>query len=163
MPPTGDTYTDNGDGTITDTKTGLMWEKKSDDGTVHDWNNTYTWSTGAPWNNTGTVFTTFLSTINAGGGFAGHTDWRLPNVAELQSIQKQKAFDPATYPAFNTLCAPGCTVLKCSCTVSSLYWSSSSVPNIPQFAWVVKFLTSNVTHGGDKTKAFYVRAVRAGS
>ena len=26
-------YTDNGDGTITDNNTGLMWEKKSDDGT----------------------------------------------------------------------------------------------------------------------------------
>ena len=36
-------FTDNGDGTITDNTTGLMWEKKSDDGTINDWDNTYTW------------------------------------------------------------------------------------------------------------------------
>ena len=29
-------FTDNGDGTITDNNTGLMWEKKSDDGGLHD-------------------------------------------------------------------------------------------------------------------------------
>src|SRR5207249_5145188 len=29
-------YTDNGDGTITDNNTGLMWEKLSMDGSVHD-------------------------------------------------------------------------------------------------------------------------------
>ncbi len=33
-------YTDNGDGTITDNVTGLMWEKKSDDGSIHDKDNT---------------------------------------------------------------------------------------------------------------------------
>lgn len=36
-------YTDNGDGTITDHNTGLMWEKKSADGTIHDRGTHYTW------------------------------------------------------------------------------------------------------------------------
>ena len=36
-------YTDNGDGTITDNTTGLMWEKLTDDGSIHDWDNVYTW------------------------------------------------------------------------------------------------------------------------
>ena len=36
-------YVDNGNGTITDANTGLMWEKLSDDGTIHDWNNPYIW------------------------------------------------------------------------------------------------------------------------
>jgi hypothetical protein len=36
-------YTDNGNGTITDTGTGLMWEKLSDDGTIHDKDTAYTW------------------------------------------------------------------------------------------------------------------------
>jgi hypothetical protein len=35
-------YTDNGDGTITDNNTGLMWAKKSDDGSIHDKDNAYT-------------------------------------------------------------------------------------------------------------------------
>jgi len=153
---------DNGDGTITDTKTGLMWEKKSDDGTIHDKDNTYTWSTGAPWNNTGTAFTAFLATLNAGGGFAGYTDWRLPNRKELESLTNLQTFSPATFPAFDTACAPACTVLMCSCTVSSGYWSSSSCADGPQGAWVVDFGDGYVG-AGDKTGNDYVRAVRAGS
>ena len=71
-------YVDNGDGTITDLNTGLMWEKKDDSGGVHDKDNTYTWSTGTN-NMDGTIVTTFLDTLNdvAGGGascFAGHCD-----------------------------------------------------------------------------------------
>ena len=36
-------YTDNGDGTITDPNTGLMWEKKDDSGGIHGRDNIYTW------------------------------------------------------------------------------------------------------------------------
>ena len=32
-------YTDNGDGTMTDNNTGLMWEKKDDAGGIHDMDN----------------------------------------------------------------------------------------------------------------------------
>jgi hypothetical protein len=39
-------FVDNGDGTVTDTRTGLMWEQKTDDGSIHDKDNVYTWSTG---------------------------------------------------------------------------------------------------------------------
>ncbi len=38
-------YRVNGDGAATDYDTGLQWEQKTDDGTVHDKDNTYTWST----------------------------------------------------------------------------------------------------------------------
>jgi hypothetical protein len=40
-------YEDNGNGTVTDHLTSLTWEKKSDDGGIHDKDNSYTWSTGA--------------------------------------------------------------------------------------------------------------------
>jgi hypothetical protein len=41
---------DNGDGTITDNQTGLMWEKKDDAGGIHDWASFSWWSTEAwPW------------------------------------------------------------------------------------------------------------------
>jgi hypothetical protein len=36
-------YTDNGDGTITDNNTGLMWEKKDNSGGIHDEGDNYTW------------------------------------------------------------------------------------------------------------------------
>jgi Protein of unknown function (DUF1566) len=82
---------------VTDYDTGLMWEQKTDDGTVHDTNNRYTWSTtdlGTTPN--GTVFTDFLYTLNnctssdgstLTGGFGGHCDWRLPSVVELVGLQ----------------------------------------------------------------------------
>jgi hypothetical protein len=39
-------YRDNGDGTITDKNTKLMWEKKDQaSGGLHNWNNTYPWGT----------------------------------------------------------------------------------------------------------------------
>src|SRR5438309_9105764 len=40
-------YVDNGNGTITDLNTGLMWEKKVQDGGLHDWSNKYEWSCAA--------------------------------------------------------------------------------------------------------------------
>jgi hypothetical protein len=96
-------FVDNGDGTITDYQTGLMWEKKDDNnaGGIHDMDNYYTWSTGSPWNPDGTAFTVFLETLNntcdgdestpcttdgdctgIGNGLCGHAgyrDWRLPS------------------------------------------------------------------------------------
>ncbi len=37
-------FVDNGDGTVTDNRTGLMWEKKSSDGSIHDVENYYSWA-----------------------------------------------------------------------------------------------------------------------
>jgi hypothetical protein len=158
-------YVDNGDGTITDTSTGLMWEKKSDDGTIHDKDNAYTWS-GASYGSTnvldGTAATTFLAALNAGGGFAGHTDWRLPNQTELYSLINLQNLLPAVSAAFNTGCAESCTVLTCSCTVNSFYWSSSTYATNPPVAWMVAF-NDGIMFPAEKFADLYVRAVRGGS
>ena len=58
-------FVNNGDGTITDQATGLMWQQ-ADDGTTRDWEAALSFAEGLT--------------------LGGHSDWRLPNAKELQSI-----------------------------------------------------------------------------
>ena len=160
---TARSYTDNGDGTITDNVTGLMWEKKSDDGSIHDKDNKYTWGmTSSPYTMNGTMVTEFLAALNTGSGFAGHTDWRIPNRFELESLLDLENVGPAVDPAFNTGCTGGCTVTTCSCTQSDYYWSSTTSQPSTAYAWFVGFSTGGVSADG-KGYGNYVRAVRGGS
>jgi hypothetical protein len=117
---------DNLDGTVTDTLTGLQWEKKANSDNSqnladpHDADNYYTWSvTGEAAD--GTVFTAFLATLN-NTCFAGHCDWRLPTRAELLTIE-----DPALGPDL------------------AQSWSSSSVDDwLPiSVRWAVSFNVSS--------------------
>lgn len=62
-------FIDNGDGTITDTNTGLMWTKKdsyADLGECLDWDNSKS----------------YVSRLTTGE----HADWRMPTVQELKTI-----------------------------------------------------------------------------
>src|SRR5215475_7571875 len=67
-PLLGGRFVDNGDGTVTDQATGLVWEKKDNlDGNAnfadpHDADNTYTWSSGAHAHD-GTVFLDLLGAL----------------------------------------------------------------------------------------------------
>ncbi|MCX6895220.1 MAG: DUF1566 domain-containing protein, partial [Verrucomicrobia bacterium] len=61
-------FRDNGNGTVSDRATGLMWAK-ADSGTGMNWQAAFAW----------------VQRKNA-EKFLGHDDWRLPNVKELQSI-----------------------------------------------------------------------------
>lgn len=157
-------FTDNGDGTVTDNGTNLMWEKKDTDldsgadaSNPHDVDNTYTWSasnTAA----TGTVFTDFLDKLNGQGGpetgFAGYYDWRLPTVEELSSIRDNSV--------------PGCGSGS-ACIDGALapaqpdgYWSSTSFPGYPLTAWCIDF-SSGQPINNSKTDSYFVRAVRKAS
>ena len=153
-------YNDLGNGVIKDVRTGLFWEKKSDDGSIHDRDNTYSWSTG---NNSfnGTAATVFLATLNTAPCFGGFCDWRLPTRFELETILDLGNVNPAVPAVFNASCTAGCTVTTCSCTRSSYYWSSSTNRSNPDAAWYVDFDGGNAFNGG-KTYGRYVRAVRGG-
>ncbi len=109
-------YVDNGDGTITDTRTGLMWEKLSDDGTIHDKDWEYLWTE---------ALVGKIAQLNQ-ASFAGYNDWRLPNVNELLTLVNYGVGAPAISPAFNTACTSGCNVLTCSCTRAFPHWSSTA-------------------------------------
>jgi len=163
-------YVDNGDGTVTDNRTGLMWEKKSavGSGDVHDLNTVYTWSAGnADQKPDGTLFTTFLATLNGGDYynptdmldetaspgtcFANHCDWRIPTVVELQSILLAP-FPCGTSPCIDPTFGPA---------QASFYWSSSSSAGDPVNAWVVVFY-NGFAGSGNKVSTFDARAVRGG-
>ncbi|HVM94744.1 MAG TPA: DUF1566 domain-containing protein [Candidatus Acidoferrales bacterium] len=150
-------FVDNGDGTITDGKTGLMWEKKSDEASpaVHGQNTQYSWDDAS---------TVFLAELNS-NAFAGHTDWRMPSVTELQSLVDYSHFAPAVDPAFNTGCISDCTVTTCSCTQADYYWSTTAYqdPSLPGYAWNVDFNLGALNSYEKSLPAFYVRAVRGGS
>ena len=78
-------FTNNGDGTVTDLSTGLMWSR-ADNGSGLLWANALAW----------------VQTKNA-ANHLGHSDWRLPNVKELQSIVNySNAPDYNGLPAINT-------------------------------------------------------------
>jgi hypothetical protein len=162
-------YTDNGDGTITDNSTGLMWEKKTQDGSIHSAWATYSWS-GPSLGTTnimdGSITSTFLATLNGGSGFAGHTDWRIPNRVELESLLNLQNYYPAVDSVFDTNCEADCTVMTCSCTQSVAYWSSTTTapvfnPTSPG-AWTVDFSQGFTAYSAKPTNQA-VRAVRGGS
>lgn len=153
-------FFDNGDGTITDTSTGLQWEKKTDDGTVHDKDNTYLWSLTLNTKPDGTVFTDFLATLNSNclgtsgdgstvtAGFAGHCDWRLPTIAELRTI-----LDCSFSICINPIFGP---------TFAGFYWSSTTSDFVLSNAWGGVFNFGDVVVDV-KSNDNFVRAVRGGS
>ena len=147
----GDRYTDNGDLTFTDNLTRRVWEEKTDDGSIHDKDDLYTWSTGYPYKEDGTAFGTFLNGLND-ASFGGSRGWRIPTLAEINSLVE---------PGY-----PNCTTAPCTTvpgeTVSSFYWSSSTCSGNPDDAWDVHFNNGNVP-GDFKSGVYYVRAVRGGS
>lgn len=64
-----DRFVNHGDGTVTDTKTGLMWAAK-DNGSLINWQNALSYCK------------------NFSGG--DHTDWRMPTLVELASLYDPK-------------------------------------------------------------------------
>jgi len=77
-------FVENGDGTVTDNATSLMWQKE-DDNITRDWESALG----------------YCETLVMPAG--GHTDWRLPSIKELRSIVDCARSDPA----INTKVFPG--------------------------------------------------------
>jgi hypothetical protein len=82
-------FRDNGDGTVTDRATGLMWSKADSKAGMN-------WQAALAW----------VQKKNA-GKYLGHNDWRLPNAKELQSLVDYTRApavtrSPAIDPVFHT-------------------------------------------------------------
>jgi len=98
-------FTDNGDGTITDNKLGLMWAK-------FDNRKNIGWKQAEAW-----VKNKFAKTINS-----KYKDWRLPTVEELSSLYTTNA----RYKGYTTDCGMLVKIvpqIKISCI---LIWSSDT-------------------------------------
>lgn len=159
-------FVDNGDvdGTVTDRQTGLQWEKKI--GTIgeacgnpqcverlHSW----TVGNGEP---NGSIFTELLWGLNTcsttdgttlfSAGFAGHCDWRLPTLSELQSILTASPCnqpDPCIDPIFGA-------------TANGVYCSDTNDPRDSRNVWGVSFSSGNVFNISKIGAGCYARAVR---
>jgi hypothetical protein len=145
-------FVDNGDGTVTDNLTALQWEKKTDDGSAHDKDDTYNWVTAGKYFLAGADPSAGL---NETGGLLcfgnAPCDWRLPTVVELQTILSEP-FACTTSPCIDAVFGP---------TVAADYWSSTTLADDASYAWGVFFGTGEVSYGV-KTLYNSVRAVRGG-
>jgi hypothetical protein len=172
-------YVDNGDGTITDTRQHLQWEKKTGtatfqtfcDGTncpdPHDVNNAYQWCLDAngdrvcdhPGNPPdGGVFVDFLHALNTSPCFAGHCDWRLPEVGRDGGVPELETLVDLTAPG----CGDDgpCIDPIFGPTELEFYWADTTFASGPVNVWSVLFKDGFVSFGL-KSNRTNVRAVRA--
>ncbi len=126
--PTAGRFVNNDDGTVTDNCTGLMWQRATAPGT-HTWANALKYCDSLE--------------------LAGHDDWRLPNIRELESIVDRGRGNPAIDPAFQS-----------SAAANSWYWSSTTYVAGPSYAWLIGFI-AGVVDGDVKNSTLNVRAVRS--
>jgi len=108
----------------------------------------------------------FVAAINAGTYDAGvtpagtYTDWRLPNVKELQSlIDFGYVFPALSNAAGTTKWSEGDAF---SGVVSNFYWSSTTFAGSTSFAWFVYLSYGSVGYGNKASNTYYVWPVRGG-
>jgi|GEM_PF-603571 len=140
-------FTINGDGTVTDNLTGLIWLQ--DAGCLVD----IGWLAG-------------LTGANAlENGVCGLTDgsvpgeWRLPNVKELLSLLNYRySFPSLSNAAGNGQWVDGDAFIG----VSGWYWSSTSKPDLPDYAFAVSLYNAEMRGESKTSNSLRVLAVRGG-
>lgn len=129
-------FTNNGDGTVTDKATKLVWQKSYFFDSP-DWRDAMA----------------YCENLN----LAGANDWRLPNIRELESIVFPNRYSPAIDRAFFDCCGGFGSVYS--------YWSSTTWEEYPNKALTVDFFDGifNIADRALKnTDDSFVRCVRGG-
>ena len=157
-------FTDNGDGTVTDNKTGLIWlkdanctdsvdgvDKNRSDGTYSP--GELAWAEALTWcNNLEDGFCDLTDTSTIG-------DWCLPTIRELRSLANYAYYDPAiSNTAGDAKWGPGDPFNNVQ---SSRYWSGSTYASVPSVAWGV-YMYRGYVYGYGKASTNYVWPVRGG-
>ena len=136
-------FEDNGDGTVTDNLTGLIWLKNA------NCFGTKKWQDGATY-----PALEAANTLNSGecglSDGSAEGDWRLPNINELRSL-----FDPGLSAPYLPAGHPFTGVQ------SAIYWASTTYAGNATTAWSV-YLTSGSVLAGSKAYTYYVWPVRGG-
>ena len=126
---------DNGNGTISDTQTGITWQQD----TAKDGQGGYrlvTWAEALY----------YCQILDLGG----YKDWRLPTIIELESVVDLSVSNPA----INSVFFPG--------TGSADYWSATTKDSSRSNAWVMDFTNGSDGALRKTSNSGYVRAVRGG-
>jgi hypothetical protein len=140
-------FTDNGDGTVTDNLTKLIWLKNANCFEARTWANALSDCNS-------------LASESCGltdGSVAG--DWRLPNVKELQSLIHYGVYSPAVP---NTTGTRKWSEDDPFTNVQASYWSGSTYAGGTSTAWVVSMYYGYVTNY-NKSDSHYVWPVRGGN
>jgi hypothetical protein len=136
--PSAGRFFDNGDGTVTDHCTGLMWQKDTAD---TNGDGVVTGMDALAWCDA----LRFCDNLK----FAGHEDWRLPNIRELESIidygDSSVSLDPVFGEATFSL---------------ALQWSSTTHGLLTDRAWGIAFFDGAGADVVSKDILLLVRAVR---
>ncbi len=129
-------YTNNGNGTVTDSQTGLMWKQCSEgqsEPTCSGMPSLLRWAES--------------QTVAADSEFADFDDWRLPTVEELESLVETACQKPAINES------------QFANTYSGGYWTSSSHPMDKDYYWYVDFRLGKRDFNGKSTN-YGIRLVR---
>jgi hypothetical protein len=132
-------YVDHGDGTVTDTRSGLMWRVCSEG---------QTWGPGAC-SGPATTYAWAAALAHAEAATdSRYSDWRLPNIKELRGLVEECRIAPA----INETVFPN--------TPSSHFWSGSPDAYYSDHAWLVSFYYGYADYDFARGYARYVRLVR---
>ena len=126
---------------VRDDLTGLIWEVKTDDASIHDKDITYNWYDAQ---------NVFISTVNV-QNYGGYNDWHLPTIKELCSLVDWNQLGPAINTSFFPNTAP-----------TGYYWSDTTFAGNPDLAWLVTFGIGGASPIYKPLNPSYVRAVRGG-
>lgn len=144
-------FTDNANGTITDSLTGLVWLKNAECadpvGPIVKSKGMLNWPDALEWSNGLTNGKCGLTDGSSAG------DWRLPNINELKSLINLQQADNAKW-----LLSHGFSNLK----YGNYYWTSSSSVDFPAKAWDV-MIGDGWVAPYDKSYSDHVWPVRSAS